>query len=703
MAKPIHRSLFPGVRPALLLLPILVATGCGEAEIPESAGIPVEAPGLRPYDGLLESPELQAVVELAVARNREGLIGLLAHDDPRVRARAAFSLASIPDLDPEPLIPLMADPEGAVRADAAFALGRARTSDGGASLVDALQTEGEPVVRRRILEALGYVGDEAAVGRLLAMGPGEDEVPWIRALVRGGLREVRPEGLVEAFLDRLDHADPGVREEAAHYFARVTDEDHWRERADRLRQVLDGYQPDDPAAMHLVVGLARGRDQQDLERLLEWMEEAEDWRTRANVARSMGATYWLDSPGVRAALFRALDDPSEQVGIAAARSLTRGFWVPPNVQELMERRLDGPSDRWRTQAPFLMELAHHRSPEPVVAWTRRMFRVNPRAAAYGVRALVEIPGEDVSAVIREAAEARDPLIRGMGFAALGDRWLREARTEEEFLAFYRLFLGELRDGEAPAAAYAARSLGHPGFLQQGSWEALEEAFRRRSAVGDVQIATVILEVLGQIGDPESMAVVADAVESHDPRIRREAFRVLEEHPTARVPDEAPPLARPELELDFALLASLGPEPRLQVRTEKGTLVIRMVTDQAPLTVQTLARQALEGLHDGVLIHRLEPNFVFQAGDFSMGDGTGGPGYTIRTELTWIPFGRGVAGMASAGRDTEGSHWFVTHSLQHHLDGEFTAFGWVESGRGVLDHLLEGDRILEMTVEPGPGG
>lgn len=150
-------------------------------------------------------------------------------------------------------------------------------------------------------------------------------------------------------------------------------------------------------------------------------------------------------------------------------------------------------------------------------------------------------------------------------------------------------------------------------------------------------------------------------------------------------------------VDWDFLASLGPAPRLHLRTDHGELVVRMVPGQAPLTVQALAEQAREGLHDGTPFHRVEPNFVVQGGDVAMGDGTGGPGYALRTEITGIPFRRGAAGMAAAGTDTEGSRYFVTHSTELHLDGEMTAFGWVESGAALLDRIREGDRVVRMTV------
>jgi peptidylprolyl isomerase len=104
----------------------------------------------------------------------------------------------------------------------------------------------------------------------------------------------------------------------------------------------------------------------------------------------------------------------------------------------------------------------------------------------------------------------------------------------------------------------------------------------------------------------------------------------------------------------------------------------------------------------VPFHRVVPDFVVQGGDFERRDGFGGPGFVIRTEITGIPFQRGVVGMASAGPDTEGSQFYITHSAQPHLDRDYTAFGWVVEGMDVVDSLYELDRIIRATVVPDPG-
>ena len=104
--------------------------------------------------------------------------------------------------------------------------------------------------------------------------------------------------------------------------------------------------------------------------------------------------------------------------------------------------------------------------------------------------------------------------------------------------------------------------------------------------------------------------------------------------------------------------------------------------------------------DGVAIHRVVPNFVLQDGD-PTGTGNGGPGYEIRDELNPLEYVRGAVGMALAGPDTGGSQWFVTHSPQPHLNGNYTVFGQVISGQDVIERIEQWDRIVRVTVAANP--
>jgi cyclophilin family peptidyl-prolyl cis-trans isomerase len=151
-----------------------------------------------------------------------------------------------------------------------------------------------------------------------------------------------------------------------------------------------------------------------------------------------------------------------------------------------------------------------------------------------------------------------------------------------------------------------------------------------------------------------------------------------------------------------LPSELDPAPQIEpatvnVTTTRGTIRIRLLVEDAPRTAQNFVDLVGSAFYDGIVVHRVVPNFVSQAGD-PRGDGSGGPGYTIPCEMNLHRYGEGTVGMALAGRDTGGSQLFIAHSPQPHLDGLYTTFGEVIEGLDVASGLAEGDVILEARVE-----
>ena len=134
----------------------------------------------------------------------------------------------------------------------------------------------------------------------------------------------------------------------------------------------------------------------------------------------------------------------------------------------------------------------------------------------------------------------------------------------------------------------------------------------------------------------------------------------------------------------------------------GQFTLRLDTANSPLAARNFARLAEAGFFDGLEIHRMVPGFVVQDGD-PQGDGKGGPGYMIRDEITPSLFLAGTLGMASSGKDTAGSQWFITLTPQFHLNGRYTPFGHVvQNLPGVVSLLLPGDRVVRIEVYEGDG-
>ena len=136
-----------------------------------------------------------------------------------------------------------------------------------------------------------------------------------------------------------------------------------------------------------------------------------------------------------------------------------------------------------------------------------------------------------------------------------------------------------------------------------------------------------------------------------------------------------------------------------IETEKGNIILELFPNEAPGTVANFEKLANSEFYDGLTFHRVIPDFVIQGGDPN-GNGTGGPGYTIKCETEGNPHKHGVGAlsMAHAGKDTGGSQFFITHSPQPHLDGVHTVFGKVIEGMDVVNAIEQGDVMNKVRVK-----
>ena len=145
-------------------------------------------------------------------------------------------------------------------------------------------------------------------------------------------------------------------------------------------------------------------------------------------------------------------------------------------------------------------------------------------------------------------------------------------------------------------------------------------------------------------------------------------------------------------------------------TNKGSFTAELYPTEAPGTVANFEKLVKDGFYDGIVFHRVIPDFVVQGGDpltkeHPLDDrriGTGGPGYKIKCETQGNPHRHeeGSLSMAHAGRDTGGSQFFIVLSEANtrHLNGVHTVFGKVTQGIEVVRQLARGDRMDRVTVQ-----
>jgi cyclophilin family peptidyl-prolyl cis-trans isomerase len=151
-------------------------------------------------------------------------------------------------------------------------------------------------------------------------------------------------------------------------------------------------------------------------------------------------------------------------------------------------------------------------------------------------------------------------------------------------------------------------------------------------------------------------------------------------------------------IDWKLLNSYSETPTATMQTKYGTVVIELFRTKAPGTVVNFIQLANNGFYNGKSFHRVVSNFVIQGG-CPRGDGYGALDYTIRSELPPMNWNQeGFIGMASSGRHTEGTQFFINNAPAFHLDGNYTIFGKVKSGMEVIHKMHQGDLIEKITVK-----
>ncbi len=144
-------------------------------------------------------------------------------------------------------------------------------------------------------------------------------------------------------------------------------------------------------------------------------------------------------------------------------------------------------------------------------------------------------------------------------------------------------------------------------------------------------------------------------------------------------------------------------------TSKGNIYIKLEPTLAPNTtanfvglaeglIENNAKKIGEPYFDGLVFHRVVPNFVIQGGD-PMGTGYGGPGYRFATEVHGeLKHDKaGTVAMANSGPDTNGSQFYITHTPTPHLDGGYNVFGYVVEGMEVVNSIAQGDTIDKVNI------
>jgi cyclophilin family peptidyl-prolyl cis-trans isomerase len=223
-------------------------------------------------------------------------------------------------------------------------------------------------------------------------------------------------------------------------------------------------------------------------------------------------------------------------------------------------------------------------------------------------------------------------------------------------------------------------------------DACISAFGNLTHYDDLEAKQALLQALGTMNDVHAIPFLEketlDSEQSLAAEVATSLHRMTGKDYSNRLHQQT---ITSRTEEDWNFLERIKPNQRVRIVTNRGELTLELMKEQAPFTVLSFVKLIKKEFYNGLYFHRVVPDFVVQGGD-PRGDGWGGPGYTLRTEISTAHYERGSCGMASAGKDTEGSQFFITHISTPHLDGRYTIFAIVVMGMEVVDRIQIGDTI-----------
>jgi cyclophilin family peptidyl-prolyl cis-trans isomerase/HEAT repeat protein len=626
------------------------------------------------------------------------LTKLLTDSEARIRRRAALAVGRVGLAEgAAPLQPLLSDADPDVRQTAAFALGLLADKSSVPMLTTALQ-DADPRVRGRAAEALGLIGDTAsaaAVGQMVSgyvkagaiasMAPDEEQwgkSPEADAVRLGLFALVRQKGY-EALASAIADSSGKVSGWWPIAFAlqRINDP----RAVPALRQLAQT--PGRYTRSFAARGLGGYKDAASIPLLRTMLEQAKaDVFVSVSVVRALaqiGAPEGVEP--ILALLTAEQIDPNVRLEALTALGTMHSREALPYAQELM-------TDDWPTMRAAAVRAAaaidHDGFPlllsglEPDPHWI-------VRGAIADV--LGTLPPEIAIARLRPMLDDQDKRVVP---SVIGSLTRLKAPGLEELL------LAQLKTQDVGVRSAAARALGQ--LRPPSGAAALRDLFKQSQGDTAMQDAReAALDALARYGAQEAMETVKAAMEDGDWAMRLHAAAIMKSFdPSAETVNAIRPApGTPIVPYTSPELIAPTVSPHAFIETAKGTIEFEFNVLDAPQTSQNFIALARKGYFNGLQIHRVVPNFVVQDGD-PRGDGSGGPGYTIRDELNDRPFIRGTVGMALSGPDTGGSQFFIMHSPAPHLDAKYTVFGHVVNGMDVVDRIQQLDVIQRVRIWDG---
>ncbi len=616
--------------------------------------------------------------DLADRRDADGLMPFLRNANPNYRGEALFCLGSLqPSGVADSIFAAMQVEQERVRMMGAWALGQTGHSSAVPLLRKVLETEKSELVRGICYEAIGKCGTEEDLNFIAGTECTFQETEGqAMAIFRFGVRGITSVAGNTRILKLINSGTSTAGMIYASYFLGRYAGMDWLQTVPAEIEAVFLKERNQEIRSNLIKAVIRAKDEEAWPLVKSLLDSDADYRVKVNILNSMVLIPWNKAAKT---VYGFVEGADANLSVAAAEAVQRHA-VYTDLQTLFTSI--GVTKNWRSRSLLLGKTLELVMGKPaLVKKVEKMIveavngAATPSSKAWYLKALMPDPAQ-YAFVEQQLNAAKDPVV-----ATAAIETITEMRKSANF-------------AEAAKAATAAGVDLESEYLR---------IFRKAIQTGDV--AQVGLAA-GVLRDPKlnyrekitDTGFLEATIEKVNMPSKIEAFveinQVLAYLKGKPALKPIPPIYNHPIKWD--IVNRLDAKQKVLIRTSKGDFVVQLNVNWCPGTSAAFVEMAESAFYKNFTIHRVVPNFVMQDG-CPRGDGWGSPEFTIRSEFSPTPFMEGTLGMASSGKDTEGSQWYITHSATPHLDARYTNFGNVIEGMEVVHSLEVGDIIKSIEL------
>ncbi|MBN1252378.1 MAG: peptidylprolyl isomerase [Bacteroidales bacterium] len=611
-------------------------------------------------------------------RNTKELLKFLTNRKDKYREAAALAFASVQDSNAiEQLFELLFNDDSEnVRIAAAFAIGQINSQISENQLIKAFDNEKSDIVKKYILKALGKTGSNKSlsfVNNLFKEKSNEIiEQAKLLSISRFAIKGISDSICVENIIKIISDSKSS---DTCNYLASIAlgriKNQNFDKYSDKITNCLK-HTKNIFTQSNLCLALANSTIKNSFNFLDSIIKSDIDYRVKISAIRAI-SNY--ENENTEKSVYSSLSDSNVNVAISASE-----YFILEGKEENATNYFKWAKKQknWRVRTNLLSAaIKYSKNKKEITNAIISGYNIseNIYEKANLLKALGGNPNEYVF-VSKEVYNADNVVISTYGMEALA-----EMRRNKDFEQFNNI------------------SIKHNKINLEEEFAII---FKRAILSGDVAMISIAAEI---IRDPELNFInqykntyfLTQAM--NNCILPKEIEAYIEIKKTVSYINGTEEKENPkftEYKLDWKYIAKINKNQKVIIQTSKGNIELELCVEKAPLTVSTFLKLIDQGFYKNKKIHRVVPNFVIQDG-CPRGDGWGSPDFSIRSEFSMINYEEGSIGMASAGKDTESSQWFITHSPTPHLDGRYTNFGKVISGIGIVHQIEVGDEILDMEI------